>query len=177
MHNPGFARDHPRNVCVTGDPQQLIASRLTRAMIAQSQFSDAYNRIQIYDVVANAACQSDRRYVIAARVTPGAEAFFSQCPGLRKESTRITGRIVGSQYAYDAGYARARKGTQGYRWHAALETRFAATARNMGMPVDKPGYQPPATDIRDNRMRGGDCLYILADRKNVPSADGQMAYA
>ena len=77
--------------------------------------------------------------------------------------------------AYELTNARTRKRAQGHRWHTALKARFAATAGNVGMPVDKPGYQPASSDIGDNCMRGGNRLYVLADRKNAPTTDGQVA--
>ena len=45
----------------------------------------------------------------------------------------------------------------------------------MGMPVDEARNQAPPADIRDRCMRGGNCLQILADSEDPPSADGQMA--
>jgi len=112
VNDPGFSGDHAGDVGITCDSQQLIARRLTRAMIAKRQLADANDRIQINDVVANTTSQRHRGYVIATSMAPGTEALFSERPGLRKQSPRISSRIVSTQYADNAGYTRARKGAQ-----------------------------------------------------------------
>jgi hypothetical protein len=172
MNNPGFTGDHSRNMRVTRNPQQLITGRLARSMITQSQFANANDRIEINNVVADTAGKGDWWHVIATRVTPGTKAFFPECPGLREKTSRIAGRIVGTQYADDARYPRTRKTAQGYRRDPTAESRFAATPGNVRMTIDEPRYQPSPTDISDQCMWGGNRLQVLTDRQNAPSADG-----
>ena len=47
----------------------------------------------------------------------------------------------------------------------------------MGVAVDKPGNQPPPAEIGDPRIRGGNRLLTLTDRKDLPATNKQVAYA
>ena len=74
-------------------------------MIAQSNFADTDDRIQVDNIVANTAGQCDRRNVVAARVAPCAQTLLTQCTGMCKKRARVPGRVVGTQDTDHAGNA------------------------------------------------------------------------
>ncbi len=85
MHDTGLAGDHPRDVSVARNSQQLVPGRLARAVIGERELADADDRIEIDDVVADAAGQGHRGHVITAGVTPRAEPFVTKGASLGQQ--------------------------------------------------------------------------------------------
>ena len=99
VKNAGFARDHTANMRVARESQNFIKCRLARTVIADGDFADTNNRIDEYDVVANAAGQRRWGDVLTTRMTPGTHAFLAQGICLRHYRARVASRVVGPQQA------------------------------------------------------------------------------
>jgi len=85
MKYPGFPRNHACDVRIAGNAQEFIEGRLARPVITDCQLAYTDYRIEKHDVIANTASECDWRYVVATRMAPGTEAFFTQCIRLRQQ--------------------------------------------------------------------------------------------
>jgi hypothetical protein len=146
-------------------------------MIAQGHFADAYDRIEKNDIVTHTAGQRDRREVITAGVTPGAEAFLAQRAGLRKQRAGIACRVVCSEHADDRRNTGGRKPAEGQRRHAAGKAGFTAATGDVRVTVDEPGQKPTAAEVDDSRASGNQVFAVARHGKDAPAADQQVLHA
>ena len=73
-----LARHQSPDVCISGNPEQLVQRGLAGAMVADGQLAYSQNEVDVGDVAPHAPGQRRRRHVVASGIAPGAHPFGDQ---------------------------------------------------------------------------------------------------
>ena len=176
MQHSGLAGHQSGDVRLGRDADEFIEGRLAGAVVADRQLADADHRVEEHDVAADAACQRDRRQVIAAAPRERAQPLLAQRMHRCQQFARRPCQIVGAQHPDHRRHPGRGEPRQRHRRHPRRKPALAAAAGDMGVAVDQTGdeaFAGQVDHIKPRHERRG--LIGIADPENPAAADQQLA--
>ena len=145
-------------------------------MIAEGQFANADDQLDVGDVTPDCPGDRDWREMISTRMTIRGKPDRAESARRRDQVTRRPGRVVGTKHANDGGHSAQGKLAQVERRDPGLRPRFTATTGKMDVPVDQPGNNPLSAEIAlDQAENRGKAVEPLPHPQDLPATHENLA--
>jgi len=149
-------REHPADLRLRGDAQELLLARLARAEVADRELPHPDHRFEVHEVTAQGAGQRPRRQVVAAGEAPRRDPLLAQRVHAGEERLHPPRLRVGAERPDYRGHSRRGVARERRLGHASRRSRFAAAAGRVDVAVDQAGDHSRAAEVEllDDELRG-----------------------
>ena len=176
MDNARLARHQATNVRVGSDTEKFIERRLTRAMIADGEFPDTDDSVNVCNVAANGSRERDRREVISSGVTPCREAVGCQAACTHDQFASGSRDVVGAKNANCSCNTGSSVVTEKGCRNPGLGSGLSTSTRQVRMTIDESGNNNEPVQFNDGNVeRRGDTVEPVADPEDLLAADEDVA--